>query len=114
MNPTHAQDSRVQRPEQHSVCPLPAPMQHVLLCCVNERARIKMTEEEILEHLRVSRKLQLATVNPDGTAHLVTMFYGLADGKITFWTYVRAQKTRNLERDPRVTCLIESGEHYFE
>ena len=36
-----------------------------------------MTEEEIAELLRTSRKVQLATINPDGTPHLVTMFYGL-------------------------------------
>jgi PPOX class probable F420-dependent enzyme len=81
---------------------------------VNQRERIKMSEEEIAEHLRTSRKLQLATINSDGTPHLVTMFYGMDDGKVTFWTYSRAQKTRNLERDPRVTCLIETGDDYFE
>ncbi|GIH24798.1 hypothetical protein Aph01nite_31080 [Acrocarpospora phusangensis] len=73
-----------------------------------------MSEDEVAALLRDSRKLQLATINPDGTPHLVTMFYGLSDGRLTFWTYHKAQKTRNIERDPRVTCLIETGEDYFE
>ncbi len=64
--------------------------------------------------VRESRKLQLGTINPDGTPHLVTMFYGLVGDRIAFWTYGKAQKTRNLERDPRVTCLIEAGDDYFE
>lgn len=60
------------------------------------------------------RKLQLGTMNPDGTPHLVTMFYAMVDDKIAFWTYRASQKARNIERDPRVTCLIEAGEDYFE
>ncbi|MEV0585748.1 pyridoxamine 5'-phosphate oxidase family protein [Nonomuraea sp. NPDC050310] len=81
---------------------------------MNQRARIAMTEEQVAALLAESRKLQLATINPDGTPHLVTMFYALVDGKIGFWTYGKAQKTRNLERDPRVSCLIETGEDYNE
>lgn len=60
------------------------------------------------------RKLQLGTINPDGTPHLVTMFYAVVDDKISFWTYRASQKARNIDRDPRVTCLIEAGEDYFE
>jgi PPOX class probable F420-dependent enzyme len=73
-----------------------------------------MSDDEVAALLRESRKLQLATINPDGTPHLVTMFYGLDDGRITFWTYAKSQKARNLERDPRVTCLIETGDDYAE
>lgn len=61
-----------------------------------------------------SRRMQLATINPDGTPHLVAMFYALRDGNIAFWTYRASQKARNLARDPRLTCLVEDGEDYFE
>jgi PPOX class probable F420-dependent enzyme len=73
-----------------------------------------MSEDEVTALLEGARKLQLATINPDGTPHLVTMFYGLDKGRITFWTYGKAQKARNLARDPRVSCLIEAGEDYAE
>jgi PPOX class probable F420-dependent enzyme len=81
---------------------------------VNQRARIAMSDDDVTAFLEGSRKLQLATVNPDGTPHLVTMFYGLVEGRIAFWTYQKAQKTRNLERDPRVSCLVETGDDYGE
>ncbi|WP_155336385.1 pyridoxamine 5'-phosphate oxidase family protein [Acrocarpospora corrugata] len=81
---------------------------------MNQRARIAMDEEEVAALLRDSRKLQLATINPDGTPHLVTMFYGLSGGRLTFWTYHKAQKTKNIARDSRVTCLVETGDDYFE
>ena len=38
----------------------------------------------------------------------------LDDGLIAFWTYRRSQKIVNLRRDPRITCLVEDGEEYFE
>ncbi|MEU1389876.1 MULTISPECIES: pyridoxamine 5'-phosphate oxidase family protein [unclassified Nonomuraea] len=79
---------------------------------MNQRARIAMSDDEVTAFLEGSRKVQLATINPDGTPHLVTMFYGLDEGRIAFWTYGKAQKARNLARDPRVSCLIEAGDDY--
>ena len=80
---------------------------------VNERRAIRLTDDEAAELLAAGGKLQLATINPDGTPHLVTMYYAVVDGRIAFWTYRTSQKARNLERDPRVTCLIEAGDDYF-
>ncbi|NUP00952.1 MAG: pyridoxamine 5'-phosphate oxidase [Nonomuraea sp.] len=79
---------------------------------MNQRARIAMSDDEVTAFLEGSRKVQLATINPDGTPHLVTMFYGLDEGRIAFWTYGKAQKARNLARDPRVSCLVEAGDDY--
>lgn len=73
-----------------------------------------MSAGEVAAFLGEHRKTQLATLRPDGTPHLVAMFYGIAEGRIAFWTYRASQKARNLARDPRVTCLVESGEDYFE
>jgi PPOX class probable F420-dependent enzyme len=73
-----------------------------------------MTEDEVAALVSAQRKLQLGTINPDGTPHLVTMFYGMVDDKIAFWTYRSSQKIRNIERDPRITCLVETGVEYFE
>jgi hypothetical protein len=42
------------------------------------------------------------------------MFYVMLGGQIAFWTYRSSQKALNLARDPRVTCLVETGEEYFE
>lgn len=76
------------------------------------RERIRMTAAEQAEFLAAPHKMQLATINPDGTPHLVTMYYGVFDGLLGFWTYRTSQKAVNLERDPRATCLVETGEGY--
>jgi PPOX class probable F420-dependent enzyme len=78
------------------------------------RALVQMDDREVRSFLEDSMKVQVATVNPDGTPHLTTLFYVTLDGRIAFWTYGRSQKVRNLERDPRVTCLVETGDEYFE
>jgi PPOX class probable F420-dependent enzyme len=54
----------------------------------------------------------MATVGPSGTPHLVAMWYGVIDGQIWFETKARAQKTVNLLRNPRITCMIEDGLTY--
>ena len=58
--------------------------------------------------------MQLATINPDGWPHLVTMYYTLIEGNIAFWTYRTSQKALNLVRDPRISCLVETGDQYFD
>jgi PPOX class probable F420-dependent enzyme len=73
-----------------------------------------MTAEEVAEFLARHRKMQMATLNPDGSVHLVAMYYVVRDGCLAFWTYRASQKARNLARDPRVTCLVEEGGEYFD
>ncbi|GGQ72902.1 pyridoxamine 5'-phosphate oxidase family protein [Couchioplanes azureus] len=81
---------------------------------MNQRTAVRMPAGEVAALLAAGHKLQVATINPDGTPHLVTMFYGLRDARIAFWTYRTSQKARNLARDPRLSCLVEDGDGYFE
>jgi hypothetical protein len=79
-----------------------------------QRDRVRMSDDEVAAMLAAGRKVQLATISPDGYPHLVTMYYTLVDGKIAFWTYRTSQKALNLARDPRISCLVETGEAYFD
>lgn len=81
---------------------------------MNQRDAVAMPPDEVAAFLARGRKVQVATVDRDGAPHLVTMFYALRAGRITFWTYRASRKARNLARDPRVTCLVEEGEEYFD
>jgi PPOX class probable F420-dependent enzyme len=71
-----------------------------------------MTDEEIDEYLQGRHTMNVATFNHDGTIHLVAMWYGFLEGDLAFETFTKSQKIRNLERDPRITVLIDSGETY--
>lgn len=78
------------------------------------RAAVRMSPDEVEEFLGSQMKVQVATVNPDGSPHLTTLFYVLDQGRIAFWTYASSQKIKNLQRDARITCLVEAGDDYFE
>lgn len=82
---------------------------------MKRREQIRMTEQEIALFLAQGRSLSVATISPDGAPHLVAMWYALTDeGKIALWMYARSQKALNLRRDPRITCMLESGATYEE
>jgi len=81
---------------------------------VKQRDQVAMSAAEAAAFLLAGRKVQLATNGQDGFPHLVTMYYVMSGGQIMFWTYRRSQKALNLERDPRISCLIEDGEEYFD
>src|SRR3954470_24883964 len=78
------------------------------------RNAVAMSEAEMEDFLAGDMKVQVATIGPDGAPHLTTLFYVLDEGRIAFWTYGSSQKIVNLRRDPRITCLVEDGEDYFE
>ena len=78
----------------------------------NQRSQIVMNDDEIAEFIEHSRTATMATVGPDGTPHLVAMWFAVIDGQIWFETKARAQKTVNLRRDNRLTCMIEDGLTY--
>jgi len=81
---------------------------------MSRRDAIRMTPEEVQAFLDGRHTMNVATVNHDGSIHLVAMWYAVLDGDPVFWTYGRSQKIKNLERDPRITALVESGEEYAE
>ena len=81
---------------------------------MNRRNQIRMNDEEIQAFLEEQRILQVATIDHDGWPHLVAMWYVLINDEVVFWTYAKSQKAINLRRDPRLTCLVESGERYEE
>lgn len=81
----------------------------------SRRSQIQMTEAEVEEFLRLpGQTMNVATIARDGRPHLVAMWYGFLDDKPAFWTFAKAQKVVNLRRDPRITCLVETGDKYNE
>ncbi len=79
---------------------------------MSRRNQIKMSDAEIEEFLVAGRTMNVASMNHDGTIHLVAMWYGFLGGVPAFWTYGKSQKILNLRRDPRITCLVETGDTY--
>ena len=81
---------------------------------MSRRDQIRMSPEEVDAFLAEARTMNVATIGADGRPHLAAMWYALVDGAPVFWTYGKSQKIVNLRRDPRITCLVETGETYNE
>jgi PPOX class probable F420-dependent enzyme len=79
---------------------------------VSRRDLIKMTDDEAQGFLEEQRTVICATNGRDGWPHLMPLWYVVRDGTLWSWTYAKAQKTRNLERDPRASLQVEAGEQY--
>jgi PPOX class probable F420-dependent enzyme len=81
---------------------------------VKQRAQIAMTKDEVDAFLAGRHSMTMCTMNPDGTIHAVGMWYGFLEGSIAVESKAKAQKVQNVLRDPRITCMIETGEYYEE
>lgn len=68
-----------------------------------------MTAAELDEFLAAPHLARLSTINPDGTAHTLPIWYEWRDGEVLVSTQRIQRKVRNIERDPRVTVLIDSA-----
>lgn len=81
----------------------------------SRRDLIRMTPEEERAYLLAQGRVILVTNGPDGMPHPVPMNFGLDEqGRLLITSFRKSQKVKNLERDPRATLLVESGETYAE
>ncbi len=78
------------------------------------RKDITMSPAEVLEFLEAGRTLIVTTQGPDGWPHVAPMWYAVRDGKVVFRSFTKSQKIVNLQRDPRLTVLLETGNAYAE
>ena len=79
---------------------------------MSRRDQIQMTDAELRALLQEQRTVVCATNGVHGWPHLMPLWYVVRDGEIWAWTYAKSQKVRNLERDPRATLQIETGDTY--
>ncbi len=73
-----------------------------------------MSADEVDAFLAKPHLCRIGTIGPGGSIHLVAMNYGFVDGVPSFWTYGKAQKVKNLERNPAVGMIVDTGIDYAE
>jgi PPOX class probable F420-dependent enzyme len=73
-----------------------------------------MTPAEVAEFMAGPRTMILATHGTAGFPHQVAMFYVMDGANPAFWSYRKAQKIVNIERDSQVSCLAEEGTGHRE
>jgi len=80
----------------------------------SRRDQITLSDSELAELLDEERVVIISSFGPRGWPHSMPMWFTVRDGEIWVWTYTKSQKVKNLERDPRATLLVETGEEYLE
>ena len=75
--------------------------------------KIAMNEQELDEFLRNTHTCRLATIGPNGP-HVAPLWYVWDGQSLWFTSLVRSQRWKDIERDPRVSVVIDAGEDYLE
>jgi len=76
----------------------------------SRRDLIQMSDAELREYLRTSRTMTIVSIGPGGYPHPMPMWFAVDDdGTVRMTTFRKSQKVLNLQRDPRVSLLVESG-----
>src|SRR5262249_1989455 len=71
-------------------------------------ADIKMTPEELREFLASDHRLVVATLDGDGSGWADAAAFTFFDDKVYFRLPVDTRSCRNIQRDNRVCCVVES------
>jgi nitroimidazol reductase NimA-like FMN-containing flavoprotein (pyridoxamine 5'-phosphate oxidase superfamily) len=82
---------------------------------MSRRNQIAMTEDEVRRFLESKKTMTIVSNGPGGFPHPMPMWFTRdPDGSIRMATYRTSQKILNIQRDPRVSLLCESGTDYAE
>jgi nitroimidazol reductase NimA-like FMN-containing flavoprotein (pyridoxamine 5'-phosphate oxidase superfamily) len=80
----------------------------------SRRDQISMSPDEVRAYLGANRKAVLVSNGLNGFPHPMPMNYVFRDDAILMTTFRKSQKVLNLQRDPRCTVLVETGERYTD
>jgi nitroimidazol reductase NimA-like FMN-containing flavoprotein (pyridoxamine 5'-phosphate oxidase superfamily) len=81
---------------------------------MKRRDQIKLSPEQQTQFLSEARKAALATVDKEGFPHVVAMNFVARDGAILMTSYGKAQKVINIQRNPKVAVMVETGRTYSD
>lgn len=76
--------------------------------------RIAMTPEEIDAFLKQERTCRVATVSSGGAPHVMPMWFVWDGTSLWLNSIVNSQRWADLERDSRVSVVVDAGEDYSE
>ena len=75
--------------------------------------RIAMTDAERDEFLTTERTCRVATLGPDGP-HATPLWFAWHAGCIWLYSITRSQRWADLQKDPRLGVVVDSGYDYGE
>ena len=75
---------------------------------MSRRDQIRMTDEEVRDLIRENKTIIINSIGPDGFPHPMPMWFSMDDAMVvSMTTFRKSQKILNLQRDPRVSLLVD-------
>jgi PPOX class probable F420-dependent enzyme len=78
------------------------------------RLDLSLNPDELEWYLRLERTVHLATVGPDGSPHVVPLWFVWLDGTMFMNSTDGNASVRNLEQNPRATGCVDDGKTYAD
>jgi general stress protein 26 len=75
--------------------------------------KIAMTSDERDAFLSEERTCRVATVSADGP-HATPLWYCWHDGSLWLYSITRSQRWVDLQKDPRISAVIDAGHDFLE
>lgn len=76
--------------------------------------RIAMTDTERDAFLAAERTCRVATVRGDGAPHVTPLWFAWDGSALWLTSIVRSQRWTDLQRDPRISVVVDAGTEYDE
>lgn len=75
---------------------------------------VELAAHEIEEYLQARPRVVLCINRPGRPPMATPMWFAWIDGQVWMHTLLASRKVDYIRADPNVTCLVESGQHYYE
>jgi PPOX class probable F420-dependent enzyme len=76
--------------------------------------KIAMTVEERDAFLASERTCRVATVGGDGAPHVTPLWFVWDGSALWLTSIVRSQRWTDLQREPRISVVVDAGEEFME
>jgi nitroimidazol reductase NimA-like FMN-containing flavoprotein (pyridoxamine 5'-phosphate oxidase superfamily) len=78
------------------------------------REQLRLTDDELDEMLRAERTLHVATVSPDGSPHVVPLWFVWRDGAVWINNLKRSKRSRDVREGSPIALCVDTGVEYQE
>lgn len=76
--------------------------------------RIAMNDDERDAFLASERTCRVATVGGDGAPHVTPLWFAWDGAALWLTSIVRSQRWTDIERDPRISIVVDAGSDFME
>lgn len=76
--------------------------------------KIAMSDDERDEFLSTERTCRVATVGADGAPHVTPLWFAWDGAALWLTSIVRSQRWTDIQRDPRLSIVVDAGDDYME